>query len=112
MLLAEQRVQDRAETLLRTTTEGIHLLVQLLDIEARHQLLGEFADMPNAGSQVLPFTSFEKRELCRHVGGYIGTAEVKMRHRGCKRIDIGRKHVRFAGERVAEAALANLDLTD
>src|SRR5262245_5440373 len=112
MLLTQKGAESRAKPLFRTTTKSLHLLVQLLDVEAGHQPLGEFADMFDTGRQVLPFISLEKRELGGHVDRYVGTAEVEMSDHGCKRIDVGRKHVRFARECVAKAALARLYLTD
>jgi hypothetical protein len=91
--------------------QGIHLLVQLIDVKAGYQSLGEFADMLGAARQVLPFVGLEERELGCHVDGNVGTAKVEVRDHSCKRIYVGRKHVRLARERIAEAAFARLDLT-
>src|SRR5215468_9778312 len=112
MLLTEQRAESRTKPLFRTMTKGIHLLASLLDVEPRHELFSEFADMSGTGGQLLPFIGLEEGELGGHVGWQVGTAEVEICDHGRKRIDIGREHVRLARKRVREAAFARLHLTD
>src|SRR5262245_58311151 len=86
--------------------------MQELDLEAGHQALRELADLAGAVGELLPLVGLEESELGGNVRRGVGAAEMDARDRSRPWIDVSRKQARLAHERVDEAALAGLHLSN
>src|SRR5262245_61292306 len=112
MLLSEQGPEHRAQPRFRPPAHFINLPVQELDLEARHQVLRQLADLTRAIGELVPLVGLEESELGGNVWGSVYATEMDARHCSRPRIDVGGKQARLAHERIDQAALAGLDLTN